>query len=179
MDGRLVSKKKKNTGVIYFKAHEDTASFLSMLLVWLWHHPYEFSQKAFSAFLLVENVTREPYRLPILKVPRWNHLDPANGFVTSTVYNPEVEGWTGDIDKIIVYHFLDGTGGVDPTRAVAGQYTNLYDLFYANPALNLSDVSVPLWKQDEMVERALFWSRRPKLPGRLHPCMLYPDLVDS
>lgn len=161
-----------NTGVIYFKAHEDTADFVSTLLVWMWHHPYEFSQKAFSAFLLVENVTRAPFDLPMAKVPRWKHLDPINAFVTNTVYNQEVEGWTGNLDDIVVFHFLDGTGGVDPEKAVRGEYANLYDLFYANNNLNLSDASVPLWKQDKHVENVILFSRKPAVPQSLYSCTL-------
>ena len=59
-----------------------------------------------------------------------------------------VEGWTGDISEIVVYHFLDGGGAVDRSIAVQGEYVNYFDLFYANEALNLSDVAVPLWEQD-------------------------------
>lgn len=164
-----------NTGVIYFKAHEDTAALVALLLVWLWHHPYEFSQKAFSAFLGVENVSEVPAWLPLGKLPTWSTLEYLNQFVTSTVYNPEVEGWTGNIDDIVIYHFLDGTGGVDTSRAVAGQYINLYDLFFSNPSLDLGDPSRPLWEQDQRVEAALLRSRQPSPPKKLYPCMLYPD----
>ncbi|CAK0854315.1 unnamed protein product [Prorocentrum cordatum] len=168
-----------NTGVIFFKAHADTATLLSTLLVWLWHHPYEFSQKAFSAFLRVENVSNLlGGGLPVQADLRWAALDPHNQFVTSTVYNADVEGWTGDMDDIVVFHFLDGTGGVDITRAVAGEYINLYDLFYANPELDLADTKVPLWKQDPRVEASLLRSRRPSPPSSLYPCMLYPDQGD-
>merc|ERR1711920_923144 len=137
------------------------------------------SQKAFSAFLLVENVTRAPYSLPMKKVPRWATLDHLNQFVTSTVYNAEVEGWTGNIDDIVIYHFLDGTGGVDPKKAVAGEYINLYDLFFANPNLKLEDSHTPLWKQDKRVEEFVMRSRQPSAPAKLYPCMLYPEGDDQ
>merc|ERR1712203_393397 len=89
--------------------------------------------------------------------------------------NAEVEGWTGNIEDIVIYHFLDGTGGVDPTRAVAGQYINLYDLFFANPSLDLLDTGAPLWVQDQRVEATLLRSRQPSPPEKIYPCMLYPD----
>merc|ERR1712151_1387033 len=162
-----------NTGVIYFKAHPDTAEFLVALLLWLWHHPYEFSQKAFSAFLKHEQATDDRFfPLPLQKVPRWNVLEPMNAYVTSAVYNLGVEGWTGDLDRIVVFHFLDGTGGVDPERAIEGRYLNLYDLFYDNPRLDLKDVGRPLWLQDDRVERVLLRSRLQSPPTELIPCML-------
>lgn len=161
-----------NTGVIYFKAHPDVADFLHSLLVWLWHHPYEFSQKAFSAMLGKENVSHVPLGIA---VPRWGILDRYTQFVTSMVYSPETEGWTGDMDDILIYHFLDGTGGVDKARAVSGEYLNLYDLFYANDALNLSDTLTPLWRQDARVELSLWRSWKPNPPDALLPCMLLPS----
>ena len=56
------------------------------LLLWLWHHPFEFTQKAFAALLGVERVAlhgslAEP-QLP--QLPHWGLLDPQNAFVTST-----------------------------------------------------------------------------------------------
>lgn len=164
-----------NTGVVYVKAHEDTAIFLSSLMAWLWRHPYEFSQKAFSGFLLHEILGHGPFALEVVRVPRWEVLDPLNAFVTNTVYHADVEGWTGEMENIAIYHFLDGTGGADENRAVYGRYVNLYDLFYANDRLNLSDTSVPLWVQDKEVEEALLRSRRPSPPETLYPCMMLPD----
>eukprot|EP00928_Gymnodinium_smaydae_P080191 TRINITY_DN6393_c0_g1_i2.p1 TRINITY_DN6393_c0_g1~~TRINITY_DN6393_c0_g1_i2.p1 ORF type:complete len:593 (-),score=105.38 TRINITY_DN6393_c0_g1_i2:39-1817(-) len=162
-----------NTGVIYFKAHPDTAELLTALLGWLWHHPYEFSQKAFSAFLRHENATDARVQvLPLDFVPRWRVLDPVNGFVTSVVYDLGVEGWTGRLDGILIFHFLDGTGGVDPERAVEGRYLNLYDLFYDNPRVDLEDLATPLWVQDQRIERVLLRSRLPAVPATLIPCML-------
>merc|ERR1712190_162623 len=95
-----------NTGVIYFKAHPRTVMFLRSLLTWLWHHPYEFSQKAFSGFLGHEAIAALP--LPQSRVPRWTILDPLNEYVTSVVYHRGIEGWTGELENISVYPFLDG-----------------------------------------------------------------------
>lgn len=53
---------------------------------------------------------------PAQRLPRWGFLDPLNAFVTSTVYG-NVNGWTGHEDEIVIYHFLDGSGGVDPNLA--------------------------------------------------------------
>eukprot|EP00746_Dinoflagellata_sp_MGD_P055519 gnl/MRDRNA2_/MRDRNA2_24148_c0_seq1.p1 gnl/MRDRNA2_/MRDRNA2_24148_c0~~gnl/MRDRNA2_/MRDRNA2_24148_c0_seq1.p1 ORF type:complete len:337 (-),score=55.10 gnl/MRDRNA2_/MRDRNA2_24148_c0_seq1:66-1031(-) len=177
-----------NTGVIYFKAHPDTAELLVSLLVWLWHHPYEFSQKAFSAFLGVQNATDGHWSsLPTqtidtdgllnLRMPRWAVLDPMNAFVTSAVYDLGIEGWTGKLEEIVIFHFLDGTGGVDTDHAIDGKYVNLYDLFYDNPLVDLMDISRPLWAQDERIERALLRSRLPNPPARLAPCRILDNHV--
>jgi len=169
-----------NTGVIYFKAHKDTAYFLETLMVWLWHHPYEFSQKAFSAFLEVESVSNlkratkvELY--DIKKMPRWKPLDSLNKFVTSIVYNPAVEGWTGNMEDIVIYHFLDGNGGANAATAVAGKYVNLFEAFYSNSNLDLADLSRPLWEQDEDVKHILLQSRNPGPPAEIMGCYLLPD----
>jgi len=161
-----------NTGVIHFKAHRDVVHLLCSLLKWLWRHPYEFSQKAFSGFLLHEQVAM--WRSPTDKVPPWRVLDPTNAFVTSVVYNRGVEGWTGNLEDMVIYHFLDGTGGVDAGKAEAGRYVNLYDLFYANPSLDLANAVVPLWVQDPEVERHLLSTRLPGPPTSLQPCALLP-----
>lgn len=174
--GRDLGSECLNTGVIYVKAHPDVAGFLASLLVWLWHHPYEFSQKAFSAFLGHEVATDNNYApLPIQVIPRWTVLDPRNAFVTSAVYNLGVEGWVGNLEDILIFHFLDGTGGVDPDLAIQGKYVNLYELFYENPELDLANGTWPLWEQDPRVELALLRSRLPEAPAQLLPCAMLPD----
>eukprot|EP00913_Durusdinium_trenchii_P019970 g18769.t1 len=82
-------------------------------------------------------------------LPRWGFLDSLNAFVTSSIYG-EATGWTGDEDRIVIYHYLDGTGAVDPAIAVRG-YVNLFDLFYANDKLNLSDPVTPLYLQEPLL----------------------------
>ena len=107
---------------------------------------------------------------PVRAVPRWGFLESLNLFVTSTVYNGDVQGWTGDIDKIIIFHFLDSTGDVNPEFALKGGYVNLFDAFYDYPELNLSDVDKPLYEQDHQV-RALLMESRQFPPTRLSPCL--------
>lgn len=46
-----------NTGVILFKATPASQMFIQNWLTWTWWHPYEFSQKTFSSFFEIENVT--------------------------------------------------------------------------------------------------------------------------
>ncbi|CAE7237959.1 unnamed protein product, partial [Symbiodinium pilosum] len=67
----------------------------------------------------------EFYGNPVGTVPRWAFLDSVNSFATSTVYDATQQGWTGDMEKIVIYHFLDGLGGVDPEIAVTGEYMDL------------------------------------------------------
>ncbi|CAE7944765.1 unnamed protein product [Symbiodinium sp. KB8] len=160
-----------NIGVVYAKAHADTAEFLQELIVWLWNHPYEFCQKAFAGMMGQEDIQcNDLFGDPVRAVPRWGFLESLNLFVTSTVYNGDVQGWTGDIDKIIIFHFLDSTGDVNHEFALKGGYVNLFDAFYDNPQLNLSDVDKPLYEQDHQI-RALLMESRQLPPTRLWPCL--------
>merc|ERR1712217_941018 len=106
------------------------------------------------------------------KIPRWGILDPLNAFVTSTVYDPGIEGWTGEMERILVYHFLDGSGSVHPSLSYKGDYVNLFDLFYVNAKLNLSSADVDLWQQDDEVKQQLLFSRQPSAPESLHDCRM-------
>ncbi|CAJ1427168.1 unnamed protein product, partial [Effrenium voratum] len=159
-----------NIGVVFMKSHPDTARFMQELIVWLWHHPYEFCQKAFAGIMGLEDLQwNDFFGSPVGQLPRWAFLDSLNAFVTSTVYSGEVNGWTGGADQIVIYHFLDGTGGVDPKFAVAGEYQSLFELFYNNEKLDLADGTTPLYEQDERVMSQLDFSQQPK-PTKLLPC---------
>ena len=39
------------------------------------------------------------------------------------------------MEDIVIFHFVDGTGGVDEERAVNKRYVNAYDMFYKNEDL--------------------------------------------
>ncbi|CAE6939217.1 unnamed protein product [Symbiodinium natans] len=163
-----------NIGVVYMKSHPDTALFMQELIRWLWHHPYEFCQKAFAGMMGLEDITwNDQYGNPVGVVPRWGFLDSTNSFATSTVYDASLQGWTGDLQKVVIYHFLDGLGVVDPELAVAGEYMDLFALFYQNPALNLEDTRTPLYDQDERVRKQLLFARQPTPPAQLQPCGHY------
>lgn len=161
-----------NIGVVYMKAHADTATFLQDLIRWLWVHPYEFCQKAFAGLMGLEDITwNEVFGDPVKHVPRWAFLDSSNSFVTSTIYSKELQGWTGKLENIIIYHFLDGAGGVEQNYAVEGKYVNLFELFYANPKLNLDDTKLPLYEQDEQVKQQLLSTRQETVPAKLRACL--------
>eukprot|EP00435_Cladocopium_sp_Y103_P071055 s145_g36.t1 len=104
----------------------------------------------------------------VRSVPRWAFLDSLNAFVTSTIYGEGAMGWTGTEDQIVIYHFLDGTGGVDSSISVRG-YVNLFDLFYANDRLNLSEIETPLYVQDPQIQAQLDFSRL-EGPVQLQAC---------
>ncbi|CAL1149766.1 unnamed protein product, partial [Cladocopium goreaui] len=165
-----------NTGVIFAKSHPLTVAFWERLLLWLWHHPFEFTQKAFAALLGVERVAlhgslAEP-QLP--QLPHWGLLDPQNAFVTSKVYSSNgvhFEGWTGDLEEIVVFHFLDGSGSVEQNNSIRG-YKDLFEVFLSNPKVNLSDTRIPLYDQDPVVRSELLWSRHDAAPQELLKCRL-------
>ena len=46
------------------------------------------------------------YLLPALDVPNWGLLDPVNEFVTSAEL--ETTGWSGEKEKIVMFHMLQG-----------------------------------------------------------------------
>lgn len=92
-------------GLVYFRATDKVQRWLLAVMVWMYHHPYEHDQKTFSAFLnYTETVSREPLDLP--SIPPWDTLDPITQFVTPDTY--EGNGWSGDIEQIVIYHFLNG-----------------------------------------------------------------------
>merc|ERR1719193_339435 len=71
----------------------------------MYNHPYEHDQKTFSAFLnYTESVSLEPLDLP--PIPPWDTLDPINQFVTPDTF--EGNGWSGRLEDIVIYHFLNG-----------------------------------------------------------------------
>eukprot|EP00928_Gymnodinium_smaydae_P020370 TRINITY_DN17872_c1_g2_i1.p1 TRINITY_DN17872_c1_g2~~TRINITY_DN17872_c1_g2_i1.p1 ORF type:complete len:839 (+),score=176.02 TRINITY_DN17872_c1_g2_i1:87-2603(+) len=170
-----------NVGVFYARATPVVANFLVDLLAWMWRHPYASDQVAFGGFLGAQSLLpdRSTWTTELPEAPRWAVLDPTARFATAAVYDRGLEGWTGLLEDVVVFHFLDGGGGVNADTALAGKYVNMFDLFYANPSLNLSSVSVPLWLQDDAVRRALLASWLPEAPKPLRHCDFVSDMVDS
>eukprot|EP00927_Polykrikos_kofoidii_P060010 TRINITY_DN55090_c0_g1_i1.p1 TRINITY_DN55090_c0_g1~~TRINITY_DN55090_c0_g1_i1.p1 ORF type:complete len:705 (-),score=59.15 TRINITY_DN55090_c0_g1_i1:49-2163(-) len=92
-------------GIVYFRATDLVRNWLLAVIVWMYDHPYEHDQKTFSAFLKhTETVSHEALDLPA--IPPWDTLDAINEFVTPDTY--EGNGWSGDIENIVIYHFLNG-----------------------------------------------------------------------
>lgn len=167
-------------GIVYFRATPAVKDWLLGVLVWMYHHPYEHDQKTFSAFLnYTERVAQDPLDLP--EIPPWDTLDPINQFVTPDIF--EGNGWMGDLDKIIIYHFLNGesdTGsGLDPSgswRKEYGRFTSdnetcegnscntggkvsLMDLFYGQTDEELYTTPMPAY-ENEAIRAALLSSRK-------------------
>ncbi|CAD7934707.1 unnamed protein product [Amoebophrya sp. A120] len=177
-----------NTGVLLFKATPATQLFLQNWLVWTWWHPYEFSQKTFSSFFDIEKTAmrnRSPpgpgfYPDTAVRKPRLKFFESINTVVTQLVYG-DAEGWYGAIENIVIFHFVDGTGGVDETLAVQGRYVNAFDVFYDNENLDLLDPQTPLHVQDQSggLAQFLLRSRHAKPPERpLKQCVLYISTED-
>eukprot|EP00929_Paragymnodinium_shiwhaense_P054268 TRINITY_DN27189_c0_g1_i3.p1 TRINITY_DN27189_c0_g1~~TRINITY_DN27189_c0_g1_i3.p1 ORF type:complete len:712 (-),score=133.75 TRINITY_DN27189_c0_g1_i3:452-2587(-) len=167
-----------NTGITFFKATNGTSLFITELISWLWRHPHEFCQKAFGGLLGYDNLTYpEVSGYPYTKLPRWGFLDMETHFGTNVVYNKGIEGWTGRIEDIVIYHFLEGGGGVDQSAAFFGKHANLFDLFYANPKLDVRNIDIPLWVQDPDIETQLYSARLPAPIQRLAPCEPFSSLA--
>mmetsp|Transcript_30515 Transcript_30515/g.65717 ORF Transcript_30515/g.65717 Transcript_30515/m.65717 type:complete len:680 (+) Transcript_30515:127-2166(+) len=115
-------------GLVYFKATQVVCDWLLGVLVWMYDHPYEHDQKTFSAFLdYTEQVSNLPLDLPPL--PRWSTLEAVNQFVTPDTY--EGNGWSGNLEDIVIYHFLNGesdTGsGLDQSGSWMREYGHFED----------------------------------------------------
>merc|ERR1740121_1470373 len=115
-------------GIVFFRSSDVVRTWLLSVVLWMYHHPYEHDQKTFSAFLnYTESVQLEDFDLP--PIPPWDTLDPINQFVTPDVF--EGNGWTGDLDQIAIYHFLNGesdTGsGLDPSGAWSREHGNFQE----------------------------------------------------
>ncbi|CAE7287986.1 unnamed protein product [Symbiodinium sp. CCMP2592] len=166
------------SGIVLFRAVESVRSWLAHLLVWMYEHPYEHDQKAFSAFLRAGERVAFENELPVApeQVPKWDFLDPETEFVSAR--HVDVAGWTGDADKIIAFHLLHGdSDDADASRQFAARhglgigYEPLLDLFFNRtdfPELYKTPV-LPHRLSSEL--RDVLWrsrwpTPRPKSPAR-------------
>ncbi|CAK9102748.1 Nucleotid_trans domain-containing protein, partial [Durusdinium trenchii] len=156
-----------NIGVVFMKSHPANAKFLQDLIIWLWHHPYEFCQKAFAGLMGLEDLQwNSLYGNTVLSMAK-----PLDGQETRTG-SSSITTWTAPVRWTLRSPCLRLTSLdlLHPqwTGLVRG-YVNLFDLFYANDKLNLSDPVTPLYLQDEQVKSQLDFSRHPA-PIKLQPC---------
>jgi len=166
------------SGVVLFKASKQTRSWLLQLLSWMYEHPYEHDQKAFSAFLRAGERVAFEHELPIApeSVPMWAFLDPETEFVSAR--HVDVAGWTGNPDRIVAFHLLHGdSDDAHASRQFAARfglgvgYTPLLDTFFNQTELpELYNTSVLPHHVSPVLKEALWRSRwpspRPSTPGR-------------
>ncbi|CAD7952130.1 unnamed protein product [Amoebophrya sp. A25] len=93
-------------GVVYFKGTDRVVVWLLDVINWMYAHPYEHDQKCFAHWLdHTERVTFRP--LPRSgPVPQWALLESVQKFVTAAVV--EGNGWMGNVDDIVLFHWLHG-----------------------------------------------------------------------
>eukprot|EP00913_Durusdinium_trenchii_P029473 g27626.t1 len=118
------------SGLVFFKATKVVAEWLLLLLSWMYEHVYTHDQQAFSAFLAGrpdEDNSTSPESISSSKlfklylepvVPRWALLDPVNEFVSARVLN--TTGWTGTMEKLVIFHFLHGDSEVNRDHTAYG-----------------------------------------------------------
>ena len=109
------------SGLVFFKATDTVATWLRVLLGWMYENVYTHDQKTFSAFLGIdlenkttpETVSRERLfsRYMNLTQPPWGLLDPVTEFVSARVLN--TTGWTGNVEDIVIFHFLHGDSEIN------------------------------------------------------------------
>ncbi|CAE8655795.1 unnamed protein product [Polarella glacialis] len=166
------------SGIVVFLATERTTHWLEHLLAWMYEHPYEHDQKAFSAFLRAGERVAFDHELtvPVELVPAWSFLDPETEFVSAR--HVDMAGWTGDPDNIVAFHMLHGdSDDTHASRQFAARnglgvgYTPLLDLFFNQTELpELYTTPVLPHRISEELREALMRSRwpspRPTSPGR-------------
>ncbi|CAE7713149.1 LIP5 [Symbiodinium necroappetens] len=119
-------------GIVYFRSTRVVVDWLLSVLVWMYHHPYEHDQKTFSAFLnYTERVSKDDLDLP--QIPLWDTLDPINQFVTPDTF--EGNGWTGDLENIVIYHFLNGEASGEEKNLLLAELQKAEDV---KKSLNIS-----------------------------------------
>ncbi|CAK9075510.1 Hypothetical protein SCF082_LOCUS36575 [Durusdinium trenchii] len=178
------------SGLVFFKATKVVAEWLLLLLSWMYEHVYTHDQQAFSAFLAGrpdEDNSTSPESISSSKlfklylepvVPRWALLDPVNEFVSARVLN--TTGWTGTMEKLVIFHFLHGDSEVNRDHTAYGWNAHsgfdggtslpLLDVFY-----NQSDDQVyrePLRPKqfNKVLQQALLASRRTERPKDMLHC---------
>eukprot|EP00747_Dinoflagellata_sp_TGD_P020911 gnl/TRDRNA2_/TRDRNA2_128139_c1_seq1.p1 gnl/TRDRNA2_/TRDRNA2_128139_c1~~gnl/TRDRNA2_/TRDRNA2_128139_c1_seq1.p1 ORF type:complete len:239 (-),score=14.12 gnl/TRDRNA2_/TRDRNA2_128139_c1_seq1:40-756(-) len=167
-----------NSGVVFYRSTVRTGDWLGRLLSWMYEHPYEHDQKAFSAFLRAGERVAFEHELPLGEehMPLWGYLDPGTEFVSA--WHVDDAGWTGDPDKIVAFHLLHGdSDDAEASRQFASRYDlgvgylPLLDMFFNetdHPEL-YTTTALPHHVSDNL-KAALFRSFRPEgrpvSPGR-------------
>lgn len=166
------------SGVVLFRSVPRTRRWLEQLLVWMYEHPYEHDQKAFSAFLRAGERVAFDEDLPVRPedTPHWAFLDPETEFVSAR--HVDVAGWTGDPDNIVAFHLLHGdSDDAEASRQFAARhnmgsgYLPLLDLFFNQSELpELYSTPALPHRASPQLREALWRSRwpapRPASPGR-------------
>jgi len=174
-------------GMIYWGAYQRVRSWTYYLLSWMYEYFHIDDQQIISAFLRhgdVENLTRAEelsndtnylkYFLPSMPKPRWAILDPVVQFAHA--YSLNTTGWTGDIEDMVVFHFLQGNNEFNGQAATAN-WTNLYGLAkYRNASLGEVFYGEPLEyyasasSLTDAMKEALYQSWRSERPEEMLHC---------
>lgn len=176
------------SGLVFFRATEVVAEWLLTVLSWMYEHVYTHDQQAFSAFLAGrrdEDNATTPERISSSKlfnmylkteVPRWALLDPVVEFASARVLN--TTGWTGNLDDMVIFHFLHGDSEVNRDHnaygwnARFGFGTNraLLDIFYNQSDERIYTEAAPPYELSSEIREALLASRRPERPAEMLHC---------
>eukprot|EP00397_Hematodinium_sp_SG-2012_P033115 GEMP01035335.1.p1 GENE.GEMP01035335.1~~GEMP01035335.1.p1 ORF type:complete len:371 (-),score=72.84 GEMP01035335.1:259-1371(-) len=176
------------SGIIYWGATRVVRTWLFWLLSWMYEHFHIDDQQILSAFLHhgdVENLTRpemmsddidfQDHFLPRLPRPRWAILDPVVQFAHAWSLN--TTGWTGDLDDMVMFHFLGGSNEFN-AESTAANWTskygesaasnrNLGDVFYGEP---LAFYLKPNTTLTDSIKAEVYRSWRPVRPKEMLHC---------
>ena len=159
-------------GIVYLRPTQAVVTWWLAALVWMYDHPYEHDQKTVAAWLQWrETVSGDWTQQPGVPIPRWGILDAVNAFVTPAVL--EGNGWSGDLDKIIVYHFLNGESDfgsrIDLSKDWMDKYSinvsdvasrDLLDVFYNQTDDRIYDTAVPPYELIDELRAVTLASRK-------------------
>merc|ERR1712083_84774 len=118
------------SGLVFFRATRTVIEWLLAVLSWMYEHTYTHDQQTFSAFLAGrpdEDNATTPEKISGSKlfrfymrtdVPRWALLDPVTEFASARVLN--TTGWTGNMDDMIIFHFLHGDSEINRGHGAYG-----------------------------------------------------------
>ena len=159
------------SGVVFYRSSPKTKVWLRKLVVWMYEHPYEHDQKLVSAFLFAGERVAFAYELPVSPeddmFPNWGYLESGNQFVSAR--HVEDNGWTGNMEDIVLFHFLHGRS--ETTRTQLQNFTRddnwlpLMDIFYNNTRgdMYVDGKQLP-WQASREIHDALMKSRLDSRP---------------
>lgn len=175
------------SGLVFLRSTAVVMNWLLLLLSWIYEHVYTHDQQAFSAFLSGrpdEDNATTPERISSSKlfklylnidVPKWALLDPVVEFASARVL--DTTGWTGDLDEMIIFHFLHGDSEVNREHnayswnAEFGSQRgdrHLLDIFYNQTDTRLYDSPLPPYRLSKEIYESLMESRRSQRPAMRH-----------
>mmetsp|Transcript_27251 Transcript_27251/g.60310 ORF Transcript_27251/g.60310 Transcript_27251/m.60310 type:complete len:353 (+) Transcript_27251:921-1979(+) len=160
-------------GFFFMRSRPSVVRWLQKLLQWLYDNPFEHDQRAMAALLnYTERISVDVEQYLEQAVPRWHVLDVENRFL-------HFGHWTGDADKIVLFHFMDGSafdlyGRSDWDASVNFRRPSLMDIFYGS---STNHTEHPLLQPHLSAVMQRQWVASP--PAKRQPCGILPNVAGA